>query len=70
MIKSLPTTLPTLSRTNNPQALTKNGFEQKIFLKLIKNSKIIGTEISDTASKYENTVQHDFHDEKRMDIIF
>ena len=49
---------------------TRNGFEQKIFLKLIKNSKIIGTEISDTASKYENTVQHDFHNEKKEWISF
>lgn len=39
----------------------RNGFEQKIFSKIIKKSNIIGTDISTTATKYKNTIEWDFH---------
>ena len=44
---------------------SRNGFEQKFFENHIENSKIIGTDISDTAVNYENSIVHDFHVEKK-----
>ena len=44
---------------------SRNGFEQKCFQEEINNSLIIGTDISETASNFENSVVHDFHEEKR-----
>jgi len=39
---------------------TRNGAEQKFFKKRFPEAYIIGTEISDTASQFEMTIQHDF----------
>ena len=44
---------------------SRNGFEQNFFNKELKHSKVIGTDISDTAANYENSVVHDFHEEKK-----
>lgn len=54
---------------------TRNGTEQKLFKKYYPKSNIIGTEISDTATKFPNTVQHDFHERKeewidKFDIVY
>ena len=46
---------------------TRNGFEQEYFNKNL-NAEVIGTDISDTASNFENTVEWDFHD-KRDDWV-
>lgn len=43
---------------------TRNGFEQNYLNKIISNSNIIGTDISDTALEYKNSIQWDFHDQK------
>ena len=43
---------------------SRNGFEQEFFNINIKNSKIIGTDISDTANTFKNSVVWDFHDIK------
>ena len=42
---------------------TRNGFEQK-HLRERLNADIIGTEISDTATQFPNTIQWDFHEVK------
>lgn len=42
---------------------TRRGNEQKWFNKYL-NVKVIGTEISDTATMFPNTIQWDFHDVK------
>lgn len=39
---------------------TRNGAEQKWFKKYLQ-TKVIGTEISDTASKFPDTIEWDFH---------
>ena len=44
---------------------SRNGFEQRCFLNEIPNLEIIGTDISETALNYENSVVHDFHDIKQ-----
>ena len=44
---------------------SRNGFEQKCFLNEIPNLEIVGTDISETALNYENSVVHDFHDIKQ-----
>ena len=43
---------------------SRNGFEQKCFREEILNSEVIGTDISETALNFENSVVHDFHEEK------
>ena len=40
---------------------SRNGFEQEFFNNYIKNSKVIGTDISETAAKFKNSVVWDFH---------
>lgn len=40
---------------------TRRGFEQRKFRDLIPNSNVFGTEISDTATKFEHTIQWDYH---------
>ncbi len=40
----------------------RNGFEQNFLRCLSENFDIIGTDISETATKYDNSVQWDFHD--------
>ncbi len=44
---------------------SRNGFEQKCFIQEIPNAEVIGTDISDTANNYENSIVHDFHNEKK-----
>ena len=44
---------------------TRNGFEQKCFINEIPNAEVIGTDISETANDYDNSIVHDFHDEKK-----
>tara|TARA_B110000971_G_C20007392_1_gene499831 strand:- start:249 stop:941 length:693 start_codon:yes stop_codon:yes gene_type:complete len=43
---------------------SRNGFEQEFFNINIKNSKTIGTDISETANNFKNSVVWDFHDIK------
>jgi len=54
---------------------TRNALEQKYFKELYPYADITGTEISHTASQFEMTVQHDFHEELashtgRCDIVY
>jgi hypothetical protein len=54
---------------------TRNGAEQKYFLELFPDAYIIGTEISDTASDFPMTIQHDFTIQKKewvgkFDIVY
>lgn len=55
---------------------TRQGFEQKYFLEYLNGIEyIIGTEISDTAIKFEHTIEHDFHEIKeewidKFDIVY
>lgn len=54
---------------------TRNAAEQKYFKKRYPNANIIGTEISETASQFPMTVQHDFHETKEewvgaFDIVY
>ena len=54
---------------------TRNGAELTYFKKHLKPLEIIGTEISDTATKYKNTIQWDFHNlkpewKKHFDILY
>ena len=44
---------------------SRNGFEQKCFINEIPNVEVIGTDISETANDYDNSIVHDFHDEKK-----
>jgi hypothetical protein len=53
---------------------TRRGQEQKWFSEKL-NASVFGTEISDTASQFENTIQWDFHEIKpewlgRFDFIY
>ena len=41
---------------------TRNGAEIKFFKKYFSNSNVLGTEISETATNYNDTVQWDFHE--------
>ena len=43
---------------------SRNGFEQNFFNEK-KEFEVIGTDISETAKDYKNSVVHDFHDEKK-----
>lgn len=54
---------------------TRNGKEQEYFLEFFPNAYVIGTEISDTANQFKNTIQHDFHDQRsewinKFDILY
>lgn len=54
---------------------TRNGAELKLFKKYYPTASITGTEISHTATKFANTIQHDFHEELpnmlgKCDIIY
>ena len=44
---------------------SRNGFEQKFFNDELQNAEVLGTDISDTATNFENSIVHDFHDEKK-----
>jgi len=41
---------------------TRNGFEQNFLRSLSENFNVLGTDISETAKEYDNSVQWDFHD--------
>lgn len=43
---------------------TRNGYEQKFFIDNL-DCEVIGTEISDNAEKFKNTIMWDFHDRKK-----
>jgi hypothetical protein len=54
---------------------TRNGFEQNFLNSLDVGIEAIGTDISETALDYENSVQWDFHDENadwknRFDFVY
>ena len=54
---------------------TRRGNEQAWFMRYLPGCKVIGTEISDNAEKYPNTIQWDFHDVKpewigKFDFIY
>ncbi len=54
---------------------TRNGFEQNFLNSLDKNIKVIGTDISETALEYENSIQWDYHNIKtewinKFDFIY
>jgi hypothetical protein len=54
---------------------TRNGAEMNMFNSVYEKCVIIGTEISDTAEKFNNTVQWDFHEvnadwEGKMDVVY
>ena len=44
---------------------SRNGFEQNFFNEKKDGFEVIGTDISDTAKDYKNSVIHDFHNEKK-----
>ena len=44
---------------------SRNGFEQNFFNKNILNSKVFGTDISDTAINYKDSIEWDFHKTKK-----
>jgi len=54
---------------------SRNGFEVKFLLEYLKNSKIIGTDISEIATNFPNQIIWDFHNEKfewleKFDFIY
>ena len=54
---------------------TRNGAEQKMFLQHFPEAYIIGTEISETATQFPMTIQHDFAIPKeewigKFDIVY
>ena len=54
---------------------TRNGFEQNFFRSLSDNFNVFGTDISETAENYENSIQWDFHNvnsdwKENQDFIF
>ena len=44
---------------------SRNGFEQNFFNKKKDKFYVIGTDISDTAKNYKDSITHDFHEEKK-----
>ena len=44
---------------------SRNGFEQNFFNEKKDGFEVIGTDISDTAKNYKNSIVHDFHNEKK-----
>jgi len=44
---------------------SRNGFEQNFFNQKKDKFYVIGTDISDTAKNYKNSITHDFHEEKK-----
>ena len=44
---------------------TRNGAEQKMFLKHWPHAEVLGTEISDTATQFEHTVEWDMQKQKK-----
>ena len=66
-------------RVSNPKAIichgTRNAKEQQYLQEIYGDIEIIGTEISETATQFNMTVQHDFHEQKQewvdhFDILY
>ena len=66
-------------RVKNPKSIichgTRNAAEQRFLKAEYPDAEIIGTEISETATQFEMTVQHDFHEQKeewvgKFDILY
>ncbi len=54
---------------------TRAGAEQRFFKKFLPNADVLGTEISDNATEYPMTIQHDFNFQKeewigKYDIVY
>jgi hypothetical protein len=54
---------------------TRNGAEQKLFKKYFGGVEVLGTEIAETATQFEDTIQWDFHEARpewlgRWDLIY
>ena len=70
--------IATLAARNTGNILchgTRNGAEQRMFKTHFPGAYVIGTEISDTAKQFKDTVEHDFHDQKkewvgRFDVVY
>ena len=55
-------------RLNNIKGLchgSRNGFEQNFFNSNISGAQVIGTDISETAKDFKDSIVHDFHDQKK-----
>ena len=55
-------------RLNNIKGVchgSRNGFEQNFFNNNIPGAQVIGTDISDTAKDFKDSIVHDFHDQKK-----
>ena len=55
-------------RLNNIKGLchgSRNGFEQNFFNNNIPGAQVIGTDISETAKDFKDSIVHDFHDQKK-----
>ena len=55
-------------RLNNIKGLchgSRNGFEQNFFNNNIPGAQVIGTDISETAKDFKDSIVHDFHEEKK-----
>ena len=64
-LKILSDFINTNVKKNNVKGLchgSRNGFEQEFFNNNIKNSEVIGTDISETATNFKNSVIWDFHE--------
>tara|TARA_B100001094_G_scaffold216028_1_gene210156 strand:+ start:480 stop:1055 length:576 start_codon:yes stop_codon:yes gene_type:complete len=66
-------------RVSNPKAIichgTRNAKEQQYLQEIYGDIEIIGTEISETATQFDMTIQHDFHEQKEewvdhFDILY
>ncbi|MCG7854197.1 MAG: hypothetical protein MIO92_16900, partial [Methanosarcinaceae archaeon] len=54
---------------------TRNAAEQRFFLKHFPDAEVLGTEISDTAGQFQNTIEWDYHKIKeewvgKWDIVY
>ena len=55
-------------RLNNIKGVchgSRNGFEQNFFNNNIPGAQVIGTDISETAKDFKDSIVHDFHDQKK-----
>ena len=66
-------------RVSNPKSIichgTRNAKEQQYLQEIYGDIEIIGTEISETATQFDMTIQHDFHEQKEewinhFDILY
>ena len=59
-------------RLNNIKGLchgSRNGFEQNFFNNNIPGAQVIGTDISETAKDFKDSIVHDFHDQNKKTWI-